>query len=332
MPHCKARLHHLVDRLHGRRLVVLGDVMLDEYVFGTVSRISPEAPVPVVDVDFEQHTFAPGGATNVAHNLRVLGAEVAILGVVGEDAYAGRLRDHLDGLGVDTSGLVVDPSRPTTLKTRIIAHNQQVVRVDRERRAPLSPAVASDILARIEAHLAAGAEGVLISDYDKGVASGELTARVVERVRARGLSVTANPKPANLERFRGATAITLNQAEAEAAVGRRLPDAEAVRVAGDALRAHLELDALLVTRGSHGMVLIEGGGVCRHIPAAPVDVYDVVGAGDTAFSTLTLALVAGGSLEEAAMLANLAAGAVVRKVGTAVVTPEELRAAVLGEW
>lgn len=330
MARSKASLHRTIDGLQGRRAVVLGDVMLDEYVFGTVSRISPEAPVPVVDVDFDQHTYAPGGATNVAHNLRALGAEVAILGVVGDDQQGQVLRDHLAGLGVDVTGLLVDPSRPTTVKTRIIAHSQQVVRVDRERRHPLSPELTAALLALLEERIGAGCEALLISDYDKGVASGELPPQAIRRCRERGVLATANPKPPNVERCRRATAITLNHLEAELAAGRRLADEEGVRAAGIALRERLELDALLVTRGSHGMLLVDAGGHCTHIPAAPVEVYDVVGAGDTAFSVLTLSLAAGAGLPEAAGLANLAGGAVVRKVGTAVVTREELHAMVDG--
>lgn len=320
----RARLRALVERIRGRRTLVVGDVMLDEYVFGTVSRISPEAPVPVVDVDFNQHTYAPGGATNVAHNLRALGAEVTILGVVGDDAQGGVLRRHLERLGVDADGLLVDPTRPTTLKTRIIAHSQQVVRVDRECRQPLTAETTARLQAMLEVGVRAGAEVVLISDYDKGVASGSLPAAVIDLCRPRGIPVTANPKPPNLARLHGATAVTLNHLEAEAAAGRRLPDEESLHEAGQALRARLEIEALLVTRGSRGMTLLAADGECANIPAAPVEVYDVVGAGDTAFATLSLALVAGAGFEEAAALANLAGAAVVRKVGTATVTPEEL--------
>ncbi len=322
----RARLRALVERIRGRRTLVIGDVMLDEYIFGTVSRISPEAPVPVVDVDFNQHTYAPGGATNVAHNLRALGAEVAILGVVGDDPQGVTLRRHLEELGVETAGLLVDPDRPTTLKTRIIAHTQQVVRVDRESRQPLSARMEDRLRDFLETAVAQGAEAVLVSDYDKGVARGELPQAAVGLCRPRGIPVTANPKPPNLLRLRGATAVTLNHLEAEAAAGRRLPDEVALREAGQVMRSELELDALLVTRGSRGMMLFSNDGHCRAIPAVPVEVYDVVGAGDTAFATLSLALVAGAGFEEAATLANLAGAAVVRKVGTAVATPDELLA------
>jgi len=322
----RARLRALVERIRGRRTLVMGDVMLDEYIFGTVSRISPEAPVPVVDVDFDQHASAPGGATNVAHNLRALGAEVAILGVVGDDPQGVALRRHLDELGVDTAGLLVDPERPTTLKTRIIAHTQQVVRVDRECRQPLSTQTEDRLRELLETAVAQGTEAVLLSDYNKGVAHGDLPQAAVRLCRPRGIPVTANPKPPNLARLRGATAVTLNHLEAEAAAGRRLPDEEALREAGQAMRSRLELDALLVTRGSRGMMLLSDDERCRAIPAVPVEVYDVVGAGDTAFATLSLALVAGAGFAEAATLANFAGAAVVRKVGTAVVTPEELLA------
>lgn len=319
------RLCQIIARFPGRRVVVVGDLMLDEYVFGSVTRISPEAPVPVVDVDCDRHTYAPGGASNVVHNLSALGAIVAVVGVVGEDPQAEILKERLQALGVDVSGVLVDPERPTTLKTRIIAHTQQVVRIDRERRHPVSAQIADRLLAAVEKHLQSGAEALLISDYDKGVVSGPVAEAAIRLCQQRGVLVTANPKPANLERFCGVTAVVLNHPEMEASCGRRLPDEKSLRMAGEALRARLNVDALLITRGSLGMMLIEAEGRVIPIPAIPVEVYDVVGAGDTAFSALTLALTAGASLVEAATLANLAGGAVVRKAGTAVVTLEELR-------
>ncbi|MBI3945558.1 MAG: D-glycero-beta-D-manno-heptose-7-phosphate kinase [Armatimonadetes bacterium] len=321
----KERLAELIGRLGGRRALVLGDLMLDEYVTGVVSRISPEAPVPVVEVDLDRHTDTPGGAGNVAHNLRALGAEVRVLGVVGADAPGEVLRRRLDDTGVDTSGVLVDDTRPTTVKTRIIAHSQQVVRVDRECREPLADDVAGRLLALLEEQLARGADALLISDYDKGIARGTLAEAAIRACARRRVPATANPKPPNLGRFQGAAVVVLNHLEAEAACGCRLRDEGEIRAAAEALRARLDLGALLVTRGALGTLLVEPGGVAHASPAVPVPVYDVVGAGDTAFSALTLALAAGAAPVEAAALANLAGGAVVRKAGTAVVGPEELR-------
>ncbi|MDH7569131.1 MAG: PfkB family carbohydrate kinase [Armatimonadota bacterium] len=330
MPSERQELHALIDALRGRRAAVVGDLMLDEYVFGTVSRISPEAPVPVVDVDVDQHAYAPGGATNVANNLRALGVEVALFGVVGDDPQGQILLGRLRQLGIDTSGVLVDRDRPTTVKTRIIAHSQQVVRVDREVRAPLSSQSAARLVEAATACVGHGVHALLISDYDKGVATAAVVAETVSRCRRAGLLVAANPKPANLEYFRGASVVTLNHLEAEAAAGERLGNEERLRAAGQKLCQHLQLEALVITRGSQGMLLVENGGRVTGIPAAPVEVYDVVGAGDTAFSVLALAWAAGAPVPMAATLANLAGAAVVRKVGTAVVTPEELHAMVDG--
>lgn len=319
-------LRELIHRIAGRRVVVCGDVMLDEYVFGVVSRISPEAPVPVVEADLARHRHIPGGAANVACNLRALGAEVALVGVIGDDEAGAVLRRLMEDAGVDTSGLIVEPGRPTTVKTRIIAHHQQVVRVDREVREPPEPNTLQAAKAAVERFVTGGAHAVALSDYDKGLYRYGLAEAAVEMCRRAEVPCVANGKPPNLGRFTGATAVSMNLHEAELAVGRRLADRNAVLEAALELRRALRLAGVVVTMGGEGLVLAHGDAETMSIPAVPVEVFDVVGAGDAVLSATTLALAAGATLPEAAQLANVAGGAVVRKLGTATVTREELLA------
>ncbi len=307
------------------RVVVVGDVVLDRFLYGAVDRISPEAPVPVVDV--EREVFRLGGAANVVHNLRALGAEAGLIGVVGDDADAEWLRARLAELGVDPDGLVVAEDRPTAVKTRVIAQHQQVVRFDRERRGALAVSTANRLAAVLGAALAT-ADAVIVSDYGKGVVDAPLMDALVPACRARGVFAAVDPKPSNRSCYRGVDLITPNARETEAMVGASVgtdPEAEA---AGEALRADLDLGSVLVTRGERGMTLVAGDGPAVHIPARARDVYDVTGAGDTTIAVLTAARAAGAPLAAAACLANLAAGIVVGKLGTAVTTRDELAAAV----
>ncbi len=313
-----------LDRLRSRpeppRVAVVGDVILDRFLYGTVERISPEAPVPVVEV--EREVLRLGGAANVVHNLRALGARVDLLGVVGRDPMADVLRRELERLGVGMDGLVAAADRPTPVKTRVIAQHQQVVRFDQERRAGLPGDALGRLVAVLEAR-AAGWDAVIVSDYGKGVVGPALMGPLMAAARARGLWVSVDPKPTHADLYRGAGVITPNTRETEAMTG--LParsDHEAAR-AGGALRDRLGTQAVLVTRGERGMTLVEEGRV-THIPTRARDVFDVTGAGDTAVAVLTLARAAGSPLAEAAALANLAGGIVVGKLGTAVVTLEEL--------
>ena len=312
-----------MPKLAGRRVLVIGDVMADHYVWGKVDRISPEAPIPVVHVQRED--VKPGGAANVACNIAALGGRATLAGVLGDDAMAGTLAAKLQALAIDPSGLFRDRERPTILKTRIIAGHQQVVRVDHERLTPLSPAVQQRF---IQACLAAAdqADAVLLSDYAKGALSEELCQAVIQRCRARAKPVAVDPKPANIRYYRGASLVTPNLKEAQAIVGAELGSDALVEAKGTEMRELWRLDAVLITRGEHGMSLIPGGGgPVLHIPTRAQEVFDVTGAGDTVIATLTLGLAAGMPLGEACALSNAAAGIVVGELGVATVSPGRLQ-------
>jgi D-beta-D-heptose 7-phosphate kinase/D-beta-D-heptose 1-phosphate adenosyltransferase len=318
------RLQRYLDRFPRGRVLVLGDVMMDEYVWGTVSRISPEAPVPVVAVRSESVKI--GGAGNVAANIASLGGRARIVGVVGSDAAGERLNQELAQAGVEGDGLVVDPGRPTTVKSRVVAGSQHVVRFDRESDAPLGPSVRAQLLARVREALP-DAACLLISDYAKGVVSPALVRQLLALARRLKKPVAVDPKVQHVPLFRGVSVITPNHHEA-AAAARILVRSEAdlVRV-GQRLLSRLKAKAVLITRGEQGMSLFEAGRPVTHIPTFAREVYDVTGAGDTVMAGLSLALAAGAGMRDAAVLANCAAGVVVGKRGTATVSREELRAA-----
>jgi D-beta-D-heptose 7-phosphate kinase/D-beta-D-heptose 1-phosphate adenosyltransferase len=322
-----ARARRLLRSLRGRRVLVVGDVMLDEFLWGRAARLSPEAPVPVVQVTRE--SFHVGGAGNVAANICALGGAAVLAGVVGDDAAAARLDETLRASGVEAR-LIPAPGRPTTLKTRIIAQHQQVVRADRER----SDDLAGDVeAALIEAAVASlrGCDAVIVSDYDKGVVTRPLVRALVSRARRRGIPLLVDPKVRHLGRYRGAQIVTPNQLEASAASGVSIVDDASLGAAGRRLLGALRCQAVLITRGELGMALFERGGEPLLIPAAAHEVFDVTGAGDTVIATLGLALSAGAGLGEAAALANAAAGVVVAKLGTATAEPAELLLALGGD-
>ena len=319
-----AVLRTWVPKLAGKRVLVIGDVMADHYVFGKVERISPEAPIPVVHVDREE--VKPGGAANVACNIAGLGGRVTLAGVIGADAMADTLRSLLREKGIDPSGLVKDPERPTIQKSRVIANHQQVVRVDREQRSALS-ATASEAFEFACLRAIEGCDAVLLSDYAKGTLSGPLCAAVIQRAKKLGKIVAADPKPANMAWFSGATVVTPNLGEAQAASGIVIDSDASAEKAGRLLMDRLKAASVLVTRGEHGMSLVQADGSATHIPTRAQEVFDVTGAGDTVIATLTLALAAGAPLPEASALANAAAGIVVGEIGVAVVTPAQLTAA-----
>ncbi|RJX33149.1 MAG: D-glycero-beta-D-manno-heptose-7-phosphate kinase [Desulfarculus sp.] len=314
------RLLAAVERFASARVLVLGDVMLDEFIWGRVRRISPEAPVPVVDVDSE--TYMLGGAANVVHNLIALGSRAQICGLVGEDLAGRQVAELLDGLEVPESGLIRCEDRPTTVKTRVVAHSQQVVRVDRESRQVCDPDCLANLRAYLEANLP-NCDAVIVSDYCKGVISRPLLAPVMELARRGDKIVTVDPKVENMPLYAGATVITPNHYEALAAARVNPEGAEAVLRAGRLLRQELQARAVLITQGEKGMTLVTAEEEA-HIPTMAKQVYDVTGAGDTVISTLTLGLVAGLSLPEAAVMANVAAGVVVGEVGTSAVTAGRL--------
>ena len=319
-----ATLRGWIPKLAGKRVLVIGDVMADHYIFGKVERISPEAPIPVVHVDHEE--VKPGGAANVACNIAALGGRVTLAGVVGSDAMADTLRNLLRAKGIDPSGLVKDAERPTIQKSRVIAGHQQVVRVDREKRSVLS-AAASEAFQSACLRGLEQCDAVLLSDYAKGALSGPLCAAVIKRARELGKLIAADPKPANMAWFAGASVVTPNLGEAQAASGVPITDDASAAKAGQTLLQRLKSGGVLVTRGEHGMTLVQADGAVTHIPTRAQEVFDVTGAGDTVIATLTLALAAGAPLPEASALANAAAGIVVGEIGVAVVTPEQLQRA-----
>lgn len=316
------RLLNLIRRFKGRRIAVWGDVMLDEFLRGRVSRISPEAPVPIVEV--KEHTFHLGGAGNVAANVRSLGGEVICFGVIGRDDAGRRVRRELHKLKIDTRGILTDAHRPTTLKTRIIAEHQQVVRADREHRDTVRSRIQQRLLQQWTSQ-ARHCESVIISDYEKGLVTRELLETILPLAAAGKIPVCLDPKIAHASFYRGATLITPNHHEAEKLSGVVIHDDRSAERAGRKLLDQFSAQALLITRGEQGMTLCEAGGKTTHIPTLAREVFDVTGAGDTVISTLALALAAGATLVEAALLANAAAGIVVGKLGTAIVTPEELK-------
>jgi D-beta-D-heptose 7-phosphate kinase/D-beta-D-heptose 1-phosphate adenosyltransferase len=317
------RAAELVARMRERRVVVFGDVMLDEFVWGDVTRISPEAPVPVVDV--RRESIRLGGAANVVANLVALGACASLVGVVGADGASERLREKLAetcGARADAR-LLTDESRPTTTKTRIIAHNQLVVRADRERRGAVAREIEDQLIENLSASLE-GADAFVVSDYDQGAVTPRVLAEVLPRAAARRVPVLVDPKIRNFDSYRPATLVTPNHHEAL-----RLTNSEDDTDAGIAraareIRARLSCASVLITRGERGMMLLEGDDSPVYVATTAREVYDVTGAGDTVIATLAAALAAGASLVEAASLANHAAGVVVGKLGTATASAEEL--------
>lgn len=319
----RARLEELLDQFAARRVLVVGDCMLDEYLWGRVSRISPEAPVMVVEQ--ERTTYAAGGASNVAANVVALGASTCMVGLVGEDAMGERLCQELNRIGVDTGGILRVAGRPTTRKTRIVAHSQQVVRVDVEDRSPI-PAECEQRLRERVTTAAPGADAVVFSDYNKGALTAALVSETAAAVRAAGGVVLANPKPANIALFHGIDLVSLNHSESEAVAGHAIADDASLLRAGQQLVASTGCAGVFVTRGGHGIDVFCRDGSRHHVSGITQEVYDVAGAGDSVIATATLALSCGASFAEAATLANYAGNAKVRKLGVVPVTREDIHA------
>jgi D-beta-D-heptose 7-phosphate kinase/D-beta-D-heptose 1-phosphate adenosyltransferase len=336
-----SRLKRWIPRLRGKRIGVLGDLMLDRYLWGTASRLSPEAAVPVVD--FVEQSECLGGAGNVAANIIALGARVEAFGVIGNDEAGGALQKCLRAANIADKGVVADSKRVTTVKTRIIARHQQVVRVDHERREPLRPETQGKLLRPLFSALR-HLDGLVLSDYDKGLITDDFADRVLSAAHQLKVPVFVGVKTRRLYAYRGARVVTCNVKEASLLVSQRLADETSIEEAGRALLAHFGCSAVVITRGEKGMSVFEETSPRHlHVPATSFEVtyarvgqpgiergatgrqvFDVTGAGDTVLSTLALAAAAGAALADAAMLANTAAGVVVGKLGTASVTPQEL--------
>lgn len=315
----------LIDKFKGKEIIVIGDVMLDHFVKGSVSRISPEAPVPVVSV--EQEDFVAGGAGNVAVNLAVLGAKPKVISVLGDDANGIILKQFLENKGADVSKMVVDETRPTTQKVRIIAERQQVVRVDRESKTNINKEISAECFANFKEALKT-AKGVIMSDYGKGMLSDHNIQDIIKACRAKNIPVCVDPKIDNFLKYKNITCMTPNTKEAWEGMG--LPpkkDEESILNLGKRILKTLKADSILITRSAQGMSLFENGKNPKvtTIKATAKEVFDVTGAGDTVISVLTLALACKASLKDAAFIANEAAGLVVGKLGTATVTTDEIK-------
>ena len=335
------RLKRILPRLKARRIGVLGDLMLDRYLWGTATRLSPEAAVPVVD--FVEQSECLGGAGNVAANLAALGARVAAFGIIGEDESGAALRRCLRQAGLGDSGVIADKSRVTTVKTRVIARHQQIVRIDHERREPVAAFLEEKLVRQLLSALKK-LDGLVLSDYDKGLITDAFADRVLSACHHLKVPVFVKPKTSRLYAYRGARLIVCNAKEAGFFVTRSLHDEKSFEEAGRALLAHFGCSAVVITRGEKGLSIFEESSP-RHltIPATSFEVtyarvgqsgverdatgrqvFDVTGAGDTVLSVLSLAVAAGAALPDAAVLANTAAGVVVGKLGTASVTVPEL--------
>ncbi len=317
-------LFGLLNGFHAARVLILGDVMLDRFVYGSVERISPEAPIPVVNVD--HLSDMPGGAANVARNIAALGAQAILLGVAGDDPAALDLTKQLDAAPSIESRLIIDSSRPTSLKIRYVADGQQVMRADRESRAPLAAAVEASVL---EAYAAAlgDADLVVLSDYAKGVLSDSVTRAAITLARRAGKTVIVDPKAQSFAKYRGATILTPNRLELQQACKCDCGSDDAISAAARGVLEDEICEVMVVTRGKDGLSIVSRGQAAVHLPTTARQVFDVSGAGDTVVATLALGLAAGAEVVQAATLANSAAGLVVGKRGTATVTTGEIIAA-----
>jgi D-beta-D-heptose 7-phosphate kinase/D-beta-D-heptose 1-phosphate adenosyltransferase len=311
-----------INKFPGCTIMVIGDIILDEYIWGDVNRISPEAPVPVVEV--REETKMLGGAANVVQNIASLGGKAVLCGITGGDETAREIEERIRNLGFPVRGILCEPGRPTTIKTRIVAHNQQVVRFDRESCTDIRPDTAKRLLEFVES-CCEKIDAVLISDYGKGVVSSGLMKGLRSLLRRRGVVMAVDPKTGNFEYYRGVDVITPNHHEAGAFCGFRIVDEKSLIKAGRQMLDELRCRSVLITQGKDGMTLFENGGEISHIPTVARKVFDVTGAGDTVVSTFCLGLASGMDLKSAAIISNMAAGIVVGEVGTSTVTAEELR-------
>lgn len=321
----KDLLRSYVDRFSRAKIFVIGDIIMDEYIWGDVSRISPEAPVPVVEV--KEETKMLGGAANVIHNMATLGASPVLCGVVGKDPTGQEIINKIKSMGLNTEGIVQQEDRPTSVKTRIVARNQQVVRFDREMRGDISDKSMRSILKIIEKHLD-NIDGIVVSDYGKGVISSALMKELRDLVRGASIIIAVDPKTGNFEYYHEVDVITPNHHEAGTFCRFDIVDEESLLRAGLQMLADLNCRSVLITQGKEGMTLFEKSGETTHIPTVAKKVFDVTGAGDTVISTFALGLACGLDLKSSAILSNFAAGIVVGEVGTSTIKAEDLKSAI----
>ncbi len=322
------RLKAIFDGISGKRVAVLGDLMIDRYIWGSVSRISPEAPVPVLEVESESTRL--GGAANVANNIRSLGAEPILIGLVGKDEAGEKLKSILQESRLSDEGIIVDPGRPTTVKTRVIAHNQHVVRMDFEMRRDIEDLILNKVVQLI-GNLVNDIDALLIEDYNKGMLTKELLAQVIDLTRKNHKVVSVDPKQKNFFEYKNVTLFKPNRKEAEGALGVPAGSDEESLDAARKLIDRLKCEYVLLTRGEKGMTLVERDGTFAHFPTKARNVADVSGAGDTVISTLTVALVSGATVKEAAAIANHAGAIVCGEVGIVPVNKEKLFTEVIND-
>ncbi len=320
------RLKELLTKFKNKRIAVVGDVMLDKYLWGSVGRISPEAPVPIVEV--EKETERLGGAANVANNVKSLGGWPLLVGVVGDDSNGALLTKLLAEQECPISGIVKDASRPTTTKTRVIAHSQHVVRIDNEQKRDISTAVQDQILSVLRSAIDT-LDGIILEDYNKGVIGASLIHQIIQMAREHEKIVTVDPKFQNFFEYEKATVFKPNRKEVEEALGVKLTSEESVRDAIGLLKKKLNAENVLITLGEQGMSLLDNRGSLLHLPTRARHVADVSGAGDTVIATLTMALASGASIHESASLANFAGGVVCGEVGIVPIMPDALLSRVL---
>lgn len=313
------QLTKIIPRFQGKKVIVIGDLMLDEYIWGKVDRISPEAPVPVMDVTRE--SYNPGGAANVAYNIHCLKGIPKLVGVVGDDPAGNKLLEILKEKRIDTQGIFKDPSRPTTTKTRLVVEtqHQQMVRIDREKRHPISKELQTNVFDFVHS-IAQRSDALLFEDYDKGMLDTELIKQIISSLGNK--IITADPKFDNFFDYENVTLFKPNRKEVERATGVKI-NSQNIKSTGKEVREKLKCQGVLLTLGNKGMILFEGKGECE-IPTKVREVYDETAAGDAAIAGATMALAAGASLEEAAYIANFTAGIEVGKFGAVPVTYEEL--------
>lgn len=314
-------LRKILDGFSKVKVLVIGDIMMDRFIWGKVSRISPEAPVPVVVV--EKETFLLGGAANVVNNVHSLGGKVALCGVVGDDEMGQRIIKELTEMGIGINGVFMEQGRQTTVKTRVVAHQQQLVRIDRETTDPTKVFTLRNLSEFLKVNID-GFDGIILSDYGKGLLTRELIRTTIRRAREAKKFILVDPKQKNFFFYKGATVVTPNTVEASVALGIPIIDLSSLKKVGRMLLKRLRCDVLVITRGEEGMAIFEPNQEPVLVPTVGKEVFDVTGAGDTVIGTMALALGTGAGVIDAARLANYAAGIVVGKVGTATVNPQEL--------